>query len=664
MNKLPIALGLGEQMYSRKNRSMQADIHFKQSMFPGMCPICNAPLSSTGPSTSPNSVVMCPSCGFSGPFVQRQHQLTPQPDQQPHQGVPSVWIDPAVSTFLLDDQKKRVDYTPGVLQLRSRHRPKKPQSISSSSAKGPVTPIPPRASARRSNNVRVRPKYLDPGAQVNQLQENDITRIPTYTPSTVWQYESSDFEIESSLPALSLLVDAPTLSESYAPRLTDRLPYIDEIDTIPFQQENRVTIDEINTMPLRLRSQQLDIDEIDTLPPLAGSAPNGRSLVSNNQPATMALALASPDLSSTQSSLFEREKFALAQQITDPSSWTAGSASGSPYAQRIAERHTRTRRRLFPHPMDHLRWWLLHPGRIEFILWLCGTILLLGVTIVLLLATAISLSWVSPGFQNGTTPTLNSSSTSAATVVTNGSMTLSLLNTGPLVPGGVLYLQGQGFSPNGNVVFTGENKHPMLRQDSQTNSLMTDGQGNFSVILKEGSWKTGRHHIIALDVVTGRALDFPVTLTAGPFGKNVTATPPSSSPGLTATATSPGGPGAFPTAVGSTPVPKPTVGTTPPVPTSTRQPSPTPTATSGITPIATPGSTPTTGTTPPASSSSLNGGSNFLLASAAASIGRSADLPHSSLNPLGSWSWLLMSGYILAMFMLGFAGVLRKKHKN
>lgn len=607
---------------------------------------------------------MCPSCAFTGPFVQRQHRLTPQPDQQSSQGVPSVWIDPAVSTFLLDDQKRQADYTPGILQPRSRHQPKKPQSISPSSARGPVTPIPPRASARRSNNIKVRPKYLSPGAQVNQHQESDITRIPTYTPPTMWQYESSDFEIESSLPALSLLEDAPTLSESYSPRRTDRLPFIDEIDTIPFRQENQATIDEINTMPLRLRSQQIDIDEMDTLPPLPGSGPNGRSLVSNNQSATMALALASPDLPATQSSLFEREKLALAQQITDPSSWTAGSASGSPYARRIAERHSGTRRRLFPHPMDHLRWWLLHPGRIEFILWLCGTILLLGVTIVLLLATAISLSWVSLGFHNGTTSTLNSSSSSAATIVTDGSMTLSLLNSGPLVPGGALYLQGQGFSPNGNVVFTDENKHPMLRQDSQTNSLMTDGQGNFSVVLKEGSWKTGQHHVIALNVVTGRALDIPVTLTAGPFGKNATATPSSSSPGLTATATSSGGPGAFPTAVGSTPVPKPTVGATPPVPTPTRQPSPTPTATSSITPTATPGSTPTPGTTPPASSSSLNSSSNFLLSSAAASIESSADLPGFSLNPLGSWSWLLMPGYILAMFMLGFAGVLRKKHKN
>src|SRR6266516_1128324 len=546
-------------MYSRKNMSMQADARLKQSMFPGMCPLCNAPLNSTGPNTSPDSVVLCPACGFSGPFAQRQRHLAPQADQQPLQGGPSVWIDPAVATYLLEDQKRQVDYTPGIMRPRSRHQPKKPPSISSTPTRRPVTPIPPRASARRSDNVKVRPKYHGSRAQLIKQQESDITRIPTYPQTTMWQFESSDFEIESSLPALSLIVDAPTLPESSnAPRRTDRLPYIDEMDT----------------KPPRLRSQQLDIDEIDTLPPLAGNGQIDRSLVSIDQSTPRALALASPNLPSTQSNLLEQERFVLAQQTTDPYSWTAGSAGGSPYARRIAERPTKTRRRLFPHPMDHLRWWLLHPGRIEFILWLGGTILLLGVTVVLLFTTAISLSWITPpGFRNGST--LNSSS-SPATVVTRGSMTLSLLNKGPLVPGQALYLRGQGFSPHGRIEFTDENKHSVLRRDSQTNAVQADGHGAFSVALNDTAWTAGRHHVIARDVVTGRSVDFPVILAAAPFGKNTTPTPSSSYPGLTATATSTNGPGSFPTAVGSTPVPKPTMGTTP-VPTPTSQSYPTPT---------------------------------------------------------------------------------------
>ena len=240
-------------------------------------------------------------------------------------------------------------------------------------------------------------------------------------------------------------------------------------------------------------------------------------------------------------------------------------------------------------------------------------------------------------------------------------MTLSLLNKGPLVPGQALYLRGQGFSPHGRIEFTDENKHSVLRRDSQTNAVQADGHGAFSVALNDTAWTAGRHHVIARDVVTGRSVDFPVILAAAPFGKNTTPTPSSSYPGLTATATSTNGPGSFPTVVGSTPVPKPTMGTTP-VPTPTSQSSPTPTATSGITPTAAPGTPP--GITPTALSSSSNGSSNFLPSSVAVSIGISADLPQSSTNLTGSWFWLFMVGYILAMFMVGLAGVLRKRHKN
>jgi hypothetical protein len=655
-------------MCSRKNMRMQADIRLNQPGFPGMCPLCNSSLNSAGPATSPNSIFMCPACGFSGPFVQRQRHLSSQADQRPSQNSPSVWIDPAVSAFLFEGQSGQVDYTQSILQPRSKHRPKKPHSISSSPGKGPITPIPPRASAQRSNYVskgKVRPKYVGTYAQLEQ-QESDISRIPTYPQPAVWQYESPDFEIESSLPALSLIVDASIYSESaQSPRRTGRLPNLDELDTLPAQKVNQVTIDEIDTSPLRLKSQQLDIDEIDTLPPLVGNEQNARSLVPLNQPATMALAPTFPNLPSPQGGSFDQKRLALAQQISDPSSWTAGSASGSRYARRIAERPKSTRRKHFLNPIDNLRWWLLHPGRIEFILWLGGTILLLSVTILLSLATAISLSRFAPLTQNGSIPTLNNSGnspSSSTTVVTNGKMTLSLLNTGPLVAGQPLYLRGQGFSPNGTIVFTDEKKHPMLKQNSQTSSVQADGYGSFSVTLNDNFRTTGQHSVIVLDVTTGNTLSISITFSPGPFGKNVTPTSPALPPGLTATATSTNGPGAFPTAAGSTPVAKPTVATTPPAPSPTRQPSPTPTATPVITPTTVPGTTPTVGTTPTAGSSSLHGSNNFIPSGAAASIGESAYLPHSSTNLLASWTWLLMLGYIFAMFMLGIAGILRKRH--
>ncbi|HEY6406136.1 MAG TPA: hypothetical protein VIY29_01585, partial [Ktedonobacteraceae bacterium] len=433
----------------------------------------------------------------------------------------------------------------------------------------------------------------------------------------------------------------------------------------------QVNIDEIDTHPLRLKSQQVNIDEIDTLPPLPRNGRDDRSRGSTPPPATMALVPASSNLPLLQSGVGhnERGRLALTQQITDPSSWTAGSASGSPYAKRIVEQSTRARRRRrrFFHPIDALRWWLLHPGRLEFILWLGGTMLLLTVTFTLLFVTAISLSWMAP-VQSRPVSTSNSADntlTSTPISVTRGGMTLTLFDTGPIEPGQALHLSGQGFSPHGRIMFTDEKNHPMLKQDSQTNSVQADEHGVFTVTLNNSAWTSGRHNVVVRDVVSGHTLDLPVDIAPGPFGKKATPTPV---PGLNATATTTGGPGVFPTAVGATPVsPKPTVGATPPTPTPTRQPSPTPTATPVVTPTATPGITPTAGTTPTSgtNSSSSNRGSNFMPQSAAASIEGSADVPPSSANALsslGAGTWLLIVGYMLAMCLLGIAGVLRRRH--
>jgi hypothetical protein len=46
------------------------------------------------------------------------------------------------------------------------------------------------------------------------------------------------------------------------------------------------------------------------------------------------------------------------------------------------------------HPIDHLRWWLLQPGRLEFLMWLAGTIFLIGVSILLCLLLLSSLGYL------------------------------------------------------------------------------------------------------------------------------------------------------------------------------------------------------------------------------------------------------------------------------
>jgi hypothetical protein len=42
-------------------------------------------------------------------------------------------------------------------------------------------------------------------------------------------------------------------------------------------------------------------------------------------------------------------------------------------------------------PLENIRWWLLYPGRLEFLLWAGGTLLLLVITILLVLVTVMSL---------------------------------------------------------------------------------------------------------------------------------------------------------------------------------------------------------------------------------------------------------------------------------
>lgn len=42
-------------------------------------------------------------------------------------------------------------------------------------------------------------------------------------------------------------------------------------------------------------------------------------------------------------------------------------------------------------PLERIRWWLLYPGRIEFLLLAGGTLLLLGITTLLVLVIALSL---------------------------------------------------------------------------------------------------------------------------------------------------------------------------------------------------------------------------------------------------------------------------------
>ena len=508
----------------------------------------------------------------------------------------SVWIDPSVSAFLgghivdagLPIPQTGFSYPKRVSPSPIELGPRKPQP-------NPITPIPP--STQPPSSVKVHPKY--PLSHPRSMQEVDVTRMPTVPPPPMWQYESSAFEVENGVSALSLNHTSP--------------------------------------------------------PPL----PTGKALVP-----------VSPLAVSTHGqSQVEQRRLILASENTDPSSWTAGGVSASVYARRIAEGERTKGRKPKPgnafNPLDHLRWWLLHPGRLEFILWLGGTILLVSVTFVLLLVTALNFAQITPSFQIGqrglldgsnSSPGSSQSGTGKPTVVTTPSgLTLILMDTGPLVPGQSIQLQGKGFSPQGTVTFTDEINQPMLILNSQSSSVQADNHGAFAVTVNNASWAPGNHLVVVSDVATGRVVKLPVVLAPGPFGKQgstpLPGTPP---PGLTPTPTQNNGFGGVPTPVNFTPVVTPTrpVGSTP-TPKPTQLPTPTPTM--AVTP--TPGATPTVGNTPSPVASPAQGNVGVPLMEA--NIG--SDVIHSSSDLDASWLWLLIIGYCISMLMLGMAGILRKR---
>src|SRR5262249_14326099 len=188
---------------------------------------------------------------------------------------------------------------------------------------------------------RVRPNYKNP-----LVGDSDVTRIPT-TPHwqarsveqpAIWQYESAEYEVESSIPALSLIVsETPTHSS------------IEEIDTrpaLPVEQASPVREETSFYAPNRSVAQYENV-------PFGGRAEGARD-------------------KETQAKKTARLQVANALEM---------------YRSPRVPARRRSRGR---NPLDRVRWWLLYPGRIEFMLWLCGTVLLIGVTCMLLLVTAFS----------------------------------------------------------------------------------------------------------------------------------------------------------------------------------------------------------------------------------------------------------------------------------
>jgi hypothetical protein len=355
----------------------------------------------------------------------------------------------------------------------------------------PTTPIPRRASALPPGTIRVRPRYprsyTPPG-------DEDITRIPTSPQTTLWQYESDDYEAESSLASLSLV------ASEMPRRSTDRLEWdIDEIDTNPVLPAPPLPASpHSDTEESRARDAIADIDtaQLDAVPAATEDA--------------------RPRPQNAEGEL---------------ASWTAGGAN-SPYARRIVSRERPIPARpLLLRPVDNVRWWLLYPGRIEFLLWLAGTMLLMFATLILLLTGILSLGLMNADRQYEAPALFQASSASATACSSSASHSrkgeksctsepalpaphMSVLNGGALAVGVYMQVHGQGFSPYGLVRFSHDANLPCYPA-----TVQADGRGEFFVFLVSGygpGWYAGRHRIIAYDVISRRTASLEVTLTAPP----------------------------------------------------------------------------------------------------------------------------------------------------
>jgi len=343
-------LGYEKQSVGKKQR-MQTDFWMtEETSHPEQCPLCSKPLK--------NGSTTCFSCGFT---------------THPPSGS-SVWIDPTVYAYPTSLSRVQPWWVSQQTEERDPRQFPKPKQ-----QPNPITPIPPRASAQPANAALgsiVIPnegsfdqKNSPLGRENKRLKKNRSTICPpdevsalesVQKNSSVWQYESPNFHAAGSVPVLSLLVsETPTQPELESrSKSTPHLPHIDEIDTVPTLKDTHFFASSRALVPITSQYN------------MATFSGTGDTTVNV--------------LASTESS---------------PSSWTSGAASQSSYAHHISSRSKRknVRSTISLNPLDRMRWWLLRPGRIEFMLWLGGTITLVTVTCVLLLITAFSFEWLTPG---------------------------------------------------------------------------------------------------------------------------------------------------------------------------------------------------------------------------------------------------------------------------
>ena len=557
-----------------------------------------------------------------------------------HSSKSSVWIDPAYMRHHARNEEEELSLSPH-LALSGE------AGAAESSTWGEVAPV--RGAYRQPNPITPTPPTLNNGTGLpvpprTPAHKGQVPRLP----SPVWQYDSPDYEIESSIAALSLAIpsapgeptgsaasgpsageeflvaDLPTRPDKAAdisplaglptrPPLSIESPTVDELPTRPDMMVDAADAALVADLPTRPEHASPHVDapllalaELDTVPPPLILPAGGEAEAHEPNRPTQALIPARSSAVGPRSTV----KLHIADEAQKSASWTAGGAAQSRLAHRLIERPARrapaySASSLHLNPLDRLRWWLLKPGRIEFLLWLVGTVLLVAGSLAFLLATSLSFGWLTVG-QPGRSP---SSTHALPTVVTYPGLKLTLLDRGPFLPGQHIHLRGQGFTPHGDIFFTYDQMQPVTSRGNAPAMAQADARGTFSITLALGTgqqWYAGLHLIEARDLVSGHLAVVKITI-AAPASQNggqQTGAPTGTVVSGKGTPTPVSGNGNAPTPGpgpgGQTPVPvtpTPTVGTTP---TPTPNPSPTPTDTPTPAPTSTPTPAPPTPTPTPA----------------------------------------------------------------
>ncbi len=150
----------------------------------------------------------------------------------------------------------------------------------------------------------------------------------------------------------------------------ERVTHLDvtRLPTLPQRSEAvRKTHDPITEDNVRDIEHILAIDEIDTFPPDVQARLRPRLKSAAHEPSTLS------DMDTWPTSSVQRQQLTATQLPTDVGQITQPQGAST------------------WHYVDNVRWWLLSPGRLEFVLCIIGVIVLICVTSLFLLAITLSL---------------------------------------------------------------------------------------------------------------------------------------------------------------------------------------------------------------------------------------------------------------------------------